>query len=400
MMNAKRLGPMVIAFIIFWLTILYTGAITQDIADYFWLTPGVIEAAGLAPPQEVLLGSIFQHKAMKTGDVLPMYGSSELGTGYDFNPTRVFANRPTDFTPFIIGRGSCQTLVHILNIAAQNDIKEKKIVITFSPDWFGNLQGIPNDKFSDNSSPLKVYDVLFNPDLSPKLKNRIVKRILDLPQVAKDDYLLKEYLTTYKSSDWKSLMTRLFLWPQVRLEYASMQIQDARNVKIASSKLDRRIVTKLASPTSDQAVNWEKIKEQAVTLAKTKMKNDFNIEDDLYAKNVKPATKGYQKGANKLNDSVEYDDLKLMLELLKEKHVRPLFVMIPHNGLFRDYTGLSLDIRKTYYQKVFRIIQDAGFQCVDLSSHERELYFMQDPWHLGWKGWAELDQIINDFDHN
>lgn len=400
--NNKRLAPMLIAFILFWLTILYMGELTQTVADHFWLTPGVIETVGLVPPkdQEVLLGSIFQRKAMKTRGVLPIYGSSELGTGHDFNPTRVFANRPTRFTPFIIGRGSCQTLVHILNIAPQNDINDRKIIITFSPDWFEDLHGLPNDKLFMNSSPLKVYDVLFNPDLSRQLKNRITKRILDLPQVASEDYLLKEYLAANLSSDWKSPIKRLFLYPPARLEYASLQIQDARKVKKSISELDQRMVTELAFPTPDQPINWENLNKQAVTKAQSAMQNNLNIADNLYAQSVRPDIKDSQKDVKTLTPSVEYDDLKLMLDLLREKHINALFVMIPYNGLFRDYTGLPLGIRQAYYEKISQIIQKGGFPFVNLSAHEKELYFMQDASHLGWKGWAELDQILDAFYHD
>ncbi|MDR3587466.1 MAG: D-alanyl-lipoteichoic acid biosynthesis protein DltD [Desulfosporosinus sp.] len=400
-MKNKRLRPLLIAFLLFCLTILYTGEITQIVANHFWLTPGVIETVGLAPPkdQEVLLGSIFQRKAMETGDVLPIYGSSELETGHAFNPTRVFANRPTRFTPFIIGRGSCQTLVHILNIAADHDINDKKIVITFSPDWYEDLHGLSNDRLAMNSSPLKVYDVLFNPTLSRQLKDRILLRISDLPQVVNDDYLLHEYLAAYRSSNWKSTLQCLFLWPVARLEYASLQVQDARDVKRTTSELDRRMVTELASPTPDQPINWEKLDKLAVTEAQTNMQNNLNIADNLYAQYDRPNIKDSQKGVNKLTPSVEYDDLQLMLDLLHENHVKALFVMIPYNGLFRDYTGLSSVIRQAYYAKISQIIQGGGFQFVNLSSHEKELYFMQDASHLGWKGWAELDQVLDDFYH-
>jgi len=401
-LNIKRVGPMLIAFILFCLTIRYTGEITQMVADHFWLRPGVIETIGLVPPedQEVLLGSIFQHKAMRTEDVLPIYGSSELGSGHDFNPTHVFANRPTHFTPFIIGRGSCQSLVHILNIASQDEIKDKRIVITFSPDWYEDLHGLPNDRLAMNSSPLKVYDVLFNPDLSDQLKGRIIKRILDLPQVASDDYLLKEYLATYLSSNWKSPLKRLLLWPLERLDYASLQIQDARDVKRATSKLDQRMVAELAAPTQSQPINWERLNQQAVTEAQTKMQNNLDISDNIYAQYLKPSMKDSQKGVKDLTPSIEYDDLNLMLDLLHEKHVNALFVMIPYNGLFRDYTGLSGVIRQAYYDKISHLIQKSGFQLVNLSAHEKELYFMQDASHLGWKGWAELDQVLDDFYHD
>ena len=85
--------------------------------------------------------------------------------------------------------------------------------------------------------------------------------------------------------------------------------------------------------------------------------------------------KDSQKGLKNLTPSIEYDDLNLMLDLLHEKHVNALFVMIPYNGLFRDYTGLSGVIRQAYYEKISHSIQGRGFQFVNLSAHERELYF-------------------------
>jgi len=389
------------AFILFCLTILATEKIIQVVAAHCWLTPGVIEAVGLVPPkdQEVLLGSIFQRKALETPDVLPIYGSSELGTGHDFNPSHVFANRPTHFTPFIIGRGSCQNLVHILNIAPYNDLKGKKIVITFSPDWYEDVHGLSGDRLAMNSSPLKVYDVVFNPDLSRQLKDRIVQRIVDLPQVASEDRVLQGYLAAYMSSDWKSPLERLILWPLARLEYASLQIQDANNVRLALSELDLQTVTTLAVPTPERPIDWDKLDKQAMAEAQITMQNNLNIVNTLYAQYVNPITKDSQKWTKSLNPSEEYDDLKLMLDLLREKQVNALFVMIPYNGLFRDYTGLSPAVRQAYYDKISQIIQGKGFQFLNLSAHEKELYYMQDASHLGWKGWAELDQVLDNFYH-
>ena len=399
MMKAKRFAPFLIAVCLFCLTILYAGKITGVISDLLWIKPGVIEAVGLAHSEDVLLGSIFQNKALRTANILPMYGSSELGSGFEFNPTHVFANRPTSFTPFVIERGYCQNLVHVLNIAAPIDMRGKKIVISFSPDWYAKPQGIPNDKFSLNSSHLKVYDVLFNPDLSPQLKLQIIKRILDLPRVLEGDDLLKVYLETYYGYSGSLRFKHLLLWPAMRLEYAKLQMQDAVKVRNAIRKLDYRMITKLSSPTPTQPVDWEKLKEQAVAQAKTKMKNNLNIVDDRYAQYANPESKDFQKGAKELSPSVEYDDLKLMLDLLHEKQVQPLFVMIPYNGLYWEFAGSSSAVRQAYYQKITHMIRKAGFEVVDLSAHEKELYYMQDPNHLGWKGWAELNKIVNDFYH-
>ncbi|HBW34446.1 MAG TPA: hypothetical protein DEF89_03390 [Desulfosporosinus sp.] len=31
------------------------------------------------------------------------------------------------------------------------------------------------------------------------------------------------------------------------------------------------------------------------------------------------------------------------------------------------------------------------------TSHENELYFLNDPWHLAWKGWVAVDEKLNSF---
>lgn len=48
--------------------------------------------------------------------------------------------------------------------------------------------------------------------------------------------------------------------------------------------------------------------------------------------------KGKNKG-HSYAESLEYDDFQLMLDILKKAEAEPLFVIIPVNGAYYDYTG-------------------------------------------------------------
>lgn len=125
-MGARRFVPMVIGILLFALTIVFMRPLTESIVNEVLLKEQrSIEVIGLNPEPEVLYGSILQTKAIRSKGVVPFYGSSELGTGFEFNPTKVFADKPTGFTPFIVGRGSVQSLVNVLNLASQEGLKGK-----------------------------------------------------------------------------------------------------------------------------------------------------------------------------------------------------------------------------------------------------------------------------------
>ena len=50
---------------------------------------------------------------------------------------KLFKVKPEGFTPFLLGRGGTQDLVHVLNFASTMDqLKDKKMVFVLSPQWF------------------------------------------------------------------------------------------------------------------------------------------------------------------------------------------------------------------------------------------------------------------------
>ncbi|MDR3584945.1 MAG: D-alanyl-lipoteichoic acid biosynthesis protein DltD [Desulfosporosinus sp.] len=394
----RRFGLMLISLALFFLTILGMKSMTEIISNHLWLNQsGMIEAIGKGAHWETLMGNILQSKALATTDIVPFYGSSELGTGFEFNPTNVFGRRQTGFVPFIIGRGSVQSLVNILNLAGQDHLQGRKLILSFSPDWFAERKGLENKSLAMNSSKLHIYQMMLSPSFPPDLKREVAQRILEMPEVMKDDPLLKSYLQAYTTSGYWAKSKVLWYWPMAELQCAALEVQDVLSVRDLVKKVKPYDFIQVTKEKSK--VSWNTLLKRSELRGKSLISNDLNILDALYPKYMKPGMKDSWSRL-KLYPSKEYDDFNLMLRVLKEKGAKPLFVIIPANGRWADYVGFSPQERKDYYRRIRLMIKDNGFSVADFSAKEYEPYFMQDPWHIGLKGWAEVDSAINKFVHS
>jgi len=370
--------------------------LTQALLDLFWLKPGVTETIGLYAPAEILQGSIVQRKAISTEEILPIFGSSEFSSGYNFNGSKIFYGKPTGFTPFKIGRGNYQCLTHTINIAGQGDLNNKKVAIILLIDWF-SPGGLSSSGLEQNFSPLQVYQVIFNSSLPEQLKLSIVSRVLQFPQVLKGYPILSSYLKAYEHPGWNKFLSKLTLWPIARIDFASLQLQDALKTIKFIKKLDPiHIAKNSTAPSSQGSLQWEKLKEEANEQGKAAITNKYGILDTRLSEWIKNKDSINSVGLNK---SAEYQDLEILLRTLQAKGAKPLFIISPANGPWYDFIGFSVSERQQHYQRLREIIGQYGFDIADLSPHEYEPYFMQDPWHFGWKGWVDVDEILDNFYH-
>jgi len=142
MMIRRRFWPMLIAALLFVLTVLEMGPVTKWTVTQFYLKPGVIEQVAGSQSNEVFKGTILQQQGLERQDILPVYGSSEFSSVSAFHPSYLFAGNPTGFTPFLIGHGGCQDLIHVLNVASQGQtLRGKKVVVILSSQWFAPQKG-------------------------------------------------------------------------------------------------------------------------------------------------------------------------------------------------------------------------------------------------------------------
>lgn len=417
-------SAMFIAVCLFVATIYGVNYVSNMAVESIYLRPGMVAAMGVNPTFDTFQGSILQKKAFQDPNILPLYGSSEMSFIRDFQPARVFTPE-TGFTPFLVGKGGSQTLIHVLNIAALGEeARGRKLAIFITPQWFGP-GGIPKLTFEGNFSAIHAYETLRDPTLSSKLKQEIAKRLLQFPEAYKDFPFLEQMLANEVQPGWSSQMTKIIWSFPAQMEYAALTYQDAVKTIIHVTKLpvntvslyagsskiqkdstslaleDKKTQTAIQGKTSEsKRLDWAKLRTEAIEEGKKSSNNNpFGMDNRFYFEHIEPKLqeqKNSDKNA-KLFPSPEYDDLILLMKVMKEKGVKPLFVILPMNGRWSDYTGFSSTERQASYKLLAQMIQAEGFQLSDFSARENDDYYLRDPWHIAWKGWIDVDEALDHF---
>jgi D-alanine transfer protein len=150
-------------------------------------------------------------------------------------------------------------------------------------------------------------------------------------------------------------------------------------------------------------IDWDNELDKAIADAKKLTNNnEFGILNDYYKTYIGRKLSQQKNKDKDLSYSVskEYKDLELLLDLCKLKGIKPLFVHVPLNGKWSDYTGFTKERRDEYYQNVRDIVSRYNnVEMLDLTGYEYDDYFLCDVMHLGWKGWLEVDKAIDRYYH-
>ncbi|KAB2328739.1 D-alanyl-lipoteichoic acid biosynthesis protein DltD [Cytobacillus depressus] len=386
-MKKALFSPMIFAFLTLFILIIIPNSWVERIIP----EQRVSEAATELNPF-MFQGKYVQTKMLQDDRYLPIYGSSELARLDRFHPANYFVENDDGFTPFLIGRGGSISLIHFLNFAEHIDqLKGKKLVFILSPQWF-KPHGADLSHFVPNFSILQGYDLAFNNKIDPEVKKMAIKRLLQFKPV-KDDFMLtalyKAEISNNPSDKRKAALTRPFAY----IYRSILEKKDLYYTLLGGIPRKRDISPKV------QDKSWEELKHQANLIGKQDSTNNrFFIIDSKYnhIKHLVPSLKDTKIGAS-YGKSVEYLDFQLVLDLLKQSEAKPLFISVPVNGTWYDYTGFPKQGRTAYYKRIKQQIEAHGFPIADFSDHEYDPYFMKDTIHIGWKGWVYVDKAIKDF---
>ena len=127
-------------------------ASVPDYPDTLGADPGVTEK---------ITGETLVAAAAAEPDSLVIFGSSELKTtDICTHPANFFAGKRCGFQVDLVGRGSCQSLVHALSIAGSGEaLRGKKIVLITAPQSYVE-GGIAPDLFMANFSGQQALHML------------------------------------------------------------------------------------------------------------------------------------------------------------------------------------------------------------------------------------------------
>ncbi|NLM60566.1 MAG: D-alanyl-lipoteichoic acid biosynthesis protein DltD [Clostridiales bacterium] len=355
---------------------------------------------------EKITGLYLVEQSAKRDSNIIIYGSSELRTlNISTHPANFFRGQRNGIQVNLVGRGSCQSLIHAINIAATGDaLTGKKVMLITSPQSYVR-DGIAPDLFMANFSEQQYLTLMLDDSIPDHIKQYISGRVAELTGRYNDitgssmhKYDAVGAMTEIASNNSLTAdVLNIIMRPYYRF---SKWLFDLRDL-IASKKLIENVAEKsqgMQKAGSGTGIDWESELRAAVAEAeKMTDNNEFGMLNDYYTTYIGRKLNQQKNKDKDLSYSVskEYDDLEILLEICKLKGIEPLFVHVPLHGEWSDYTGFTKEQREQYYQNVRDIVgRYENVTMIDLTGYEYEKYFLCDVMHLGWKGWLEVDKAI------
>lgn len=372
----KKFLPALISFLIFGIFILLPPEVIKKDLPF-----KITTSNGANLNETTFKGRTIQSVMFNDNKYYPIFGSSELEKLDPFHPMHVFKQLNVGKTPFLIGTGGSTDLIHAINIGSRiGEIKDKKFAIIISPQWFTKT-GIEDNNFSARYSQLQLDYFLNNPNVPDKLKRRMSTRLLDFTMTKKDP------------------LVRSYAYNQPKIVDEEATITDS----LYSNLLEKNdiVKSKMMTPHNrfrkvDQVdlkgQDWYQIRETAVEYGSKQATNNPYFMRNKYWNMIQHHKKKLYRPDEFYVDSKEFEDFQLLLDVLKASKADPLIISIPANGKWYDHIGIDSKKRWKVYDKIHAMVDKEGFDFYDATNKEYEPYFLSDAVHIGWKGWAYIDE--------
>lgn len=324
-----------------------------------------------------------------TPKTLVLLGSSELTTtiNEEYHPKKIFNYE--DFNIMQIGVGNSQNIIHAATIGSiGNDMRNNEIVMIQSIQWFDNKNGILKDAFLSRISSEHVYNTMANDKISKETKEKFINRVIELSSTNK---VLNKKYRSYKKyfvEEQGNFITGEFLkldnyFYKLKNKYEFFKNKGRENYPLSGEK------------TPDY--NWKELDDKVTEQAKERTNNnDYQIDNTYYDKYIKTKYDQLKNSSKntRYDESKEYDDLDILLSIVKDLKLNMKFAILPANGKWSDYTGIDSEKRQVAYNNLKEIAKKNNIEVMDYSSKEYEEYYMYDAMHLGWRGWIDFERDL------
>lgn len=326
-----------------------------------------------------------------TPNTLVLMGSSELVAtiNEDYHPNKIF--NYNDFNIMQIGTSYSQNIIQATTLGSiEGSMSKRKVAIVESIQWF-EKGGTQQDAFLNKASQNHIFHMLENEKISKETKEKLINRIIEITKGNKQQ---NDIYKKYKSYfiDGKGTI----------VDKQLMELDDA----IYSFKLKRKFYENhakadyplLGNKTPDY--NWEQMTDQFVAEVKKKTdNNDYAVDNKYYNTYLRDRYVSLKDAYKDLNylESPEYSDMELFLTVAKELGIEVEVIILPVNGKWNDYTGVSREMREETYKKIENVAKSHGATVLNYGNREYEDYFLFDVMHVGVKGWMEVEKELYKF---
>ena len=326
-----------------------------------------------------------------TPNTLVLLGSSELVATVkeDYHPNKIF--NYNDFNIMQIGTSYSQNIIQATTLGSiEGAMSKRKVAIVESVQWF-EKDGTHQDAFLNKASQEHIFHMLDNEKISKETKEKLINRIIEITKGNKQQNdIYKKYKSYFIDGKGTIVDKKL------------MELDDA----IYSFKLKRKFYENhakadyplLGDKTPDY--NWEQMTDQFVAEVKKKTdNNDYAVDNKYYNTYLRDRYASLKDAYKDLNylESPEYSDMELFLTVAKELGIEVEVIILPVNGKWNDYTGVSREMREETYKKIENVAKSHGATVLNYGNREYEDYFLFDVMHVGVKGWMEVEKELYKF---
>ncbi len=323
-------------------------------------------------------------KLIMDENTLVIFGSSELMPLEDYEENVSSFLNASEMNIVTMGAGNFQSLSHIMELGAIADkIESKKVALFLSPQWFEE-EGISQEAFPARFGEENLLEFLKNEKISDSNKQFVLDRTLSLlaNSPAQQARVMK-----YKNA-FSNKISIDSIYKNLMLQY--WRLRGKYYVLKQFGEMDQELpVVDLETMDFDELlILAQKQGKESCT------NNEFGIYDEYWNTYVKEI---YENGEieekNEIyTESAEYDDLKCFLNVAEELDIEVILVSIPVNEKWYTFQGMLCD---EYYGQVREVVKEYdNVIFVDMTKYADEKYFLKDVMHLGWKGWARINEAL------
>lgn len=327
-------------------------------------------------------------------DSVLMLGSSEFrhGRKTQYHPTNFF--KDTDVKLVTVGGPFNQTLFHTVALGSlQPHLKSKKVILLVSPTWFKH-SGVKKNDYALRFSETEYFAFMENKNVPLKTKKYVARRTEHL-------------LSKNKSLQMKARMIdKVNLNDESNLLYGFERRHAFDKDKITVGAAMRFMMKNKKTPQKFERYtpdnfNWNGFLKEAYRDSEYKADNPFYMSNRVWRnkfRQVYPKMKDVRLNQN-YNTSPEYNDLKAFLEIAKANDIKVKLILLPVNGRWYDYTGMTADKRVVVGQKIQKLANEYGADYTNMTECSYNKYIVSDAVHPWNEGWVRINEKVAEFAH-
>lgn len=352
--------------------------------------------------EQKTMGLALQRRLLTRDSLLFLYGSSELQRPVAFRAGDWFRSAPTGFRVVPVGKEGTLPLSHLQSLYALAPLlRGRAVVIEVSPGLFTRGDGrFTMEMYANNFSPLAAGMVAWTASPGDTLAQRLARRMLTFPSTLEGDPLLGFGLEALAGRQPADRALAALLRPLGRLQLAVIGVEDELRLWWAA-RAARRVPLE---PAAAGPPDWAALEATAESLYQTQSTNNpFGFEDAYWLERREHLeNKRMDAGrAEGILTVPAWEDLDLLLTLLKREGARPLVMDIPYMGRLLDFWGSTPADRAIYYERLAQAGARHGVPVVTFADHDMDRWFLHDEGgHQSPKGWVLTNRALDAFYHD